>query len=270
MIYTMENVNIKFQKMNMEKSTVAFTWDDNFLRHYKYIAPEFLKRNLRCTFYVNPGESEFEQIFKSKYLKLSKSDFEIGSHGFVHNHYSKIEESDFLQQLVLSYKYMGEFFEKYPTTFAFPHHDYNSRMLEIAKKKYFETRNTLAESIYFGLKTNISVENMVNYIDSCIPNKPIIFAGHSVYINQDELKTEDIAIKKEIGYKPILLSNLSMLLDYIISKKNIDILTFEQAVVKSFILKNCNYNYKYFTISKQQLLQLNSYKIDINKIQKIV
>lgn len=242
----MNTIKVVFHNIKIKNRTIVFTWDDNLSRHFKYIAPEFKKRDLYCTFYINPGEDNFEEIFLNNYKQLFMAGFEIGSHGYTHKPFSTLTTKECLEQFDKSYYKIMEYFGKPPLTFAFPHHDYNNYMLLLAKQYYLETRNTLTENKFFSLKTKFSINDMIEIIDNHNYSQPLVFVGHSVYLKNEEIV--DKKLKQELGYKPIKLDDLSMLLDYILRLPNIEILTFKQTVIKQYILKNCKYNENCFEL----------------------
>lgn len=203
------------------KIGVAFTWDDNFNEHYKYIAPLFKKWNCRCTFYINPGDSTFTNDMANQYKKLSEQGFEIGSHGFLHDHYSRLSYNDFYAQLVKSKEAITLLTNKIPITFAFPHHDFNEEMLKIAKSIYKETRNTLKNTIRFSLKTRTSLNEIKIAMNHAIEiSSNVVFSGHSVY--------KQISEESNCGYEPISLHLLNEILSAIVAEYQLPILTFEE------------------------------------------
>ena len=95
----MNNIILHFSKINPNKLSVSFTWDDNFTRHIEFIAPKFEKYNLRCTFYINPGEPDFPARLYEGYAKLAKDNFELGSHGYTHHHFTKLGDLNYIDQI---------------------------------------------------------------------------------------------------------------------------------------------------------------------------
>lgn len=155
-----------FDNINPQKKSIIFTWDDNFERHIKYIAPVFKRYHKKCTFYINPGETNFKDLLQSGYSALAYEGFEIGSHGYTHHHYSKLSLTDQIYQLKKSKEEITNVLRIIPVTFAFPHHDFTSDMLREAKKVYFETRNTLNNTPRFSLKSHTSLSSVQKAIDN--------------------------------------------------------------------------------------------------------
>ena len=253
----------QFKNIDLRKKTVAFTWDDNFESHYKIIAPIFMDFDLRCTFYINPGEEEFNEKHFNGYKQISELGFEIGSHGYTHHHFSKLTQENFIYQLSESNKCIQALLSTTPSTFAFPHHDFTIDMLELTKKVYFETRNTLTNSKRFSLKSNTDPQSITEVLTDLHNNKyDLIFSGHGVYV-----KTLNIS---ECGYEPISIRTLVKILEIISSCSNIQVCTFEQACLKSYISVNCNYTIDYCFLTDDDLLFLQQFGLTKERIMQII
>ncbi|MBD5131277.1 MAG: polysaccharide deacetylase family protein [Clostridiales bacterium] len=205
------------------KIGISFTWDDNFNEHYKYVAPIFKEWGCRCTFYINPGEENFTNFMANQYKELSEQGFEIGSHGFVHDHYSRLSYNDFYAQLIKSKNAITALTNKPPLTFAFPHHDFTNDMLAVARSVYKETRNTLNNTVRFSLKTKTDLESVKTALNNAINDSyNIVFSGHSVFKQQDEINN--------CGYEPISVKLLSSIISTIVNEYKLPILTFEELI----------------------------------------
>lgn len=260
----MDDIILYFSKIHPDKSTLSFTWDDNFIRHSDVIAPLFKTYNIRCTFYVNPGEPSFPARLSEQYARLSLDGFEIGSHGYSHHHYSKLTELDYLDQLIQSQNAIGILIGKDPVTFAFPHHDYTQDMLQKARNVYFETRNTLVDTPRFSLKRNVIEDEVIATLNDIIQSrKSLVFSGHSVSLPEDETYTD--------GYEPIPLGVLHNIIEKSLSyQKELEICTFEQAVLKKYIINNCHYTNEYFKLSLDQVLYLEKYRITLDRLKQTI
>lgn len=258
----MDNYKFYFQQFDINKASVCFTWDDNFSRHKEIIAPLFLQNKKRCTFYVNIGDTNFSQSILGYYLQLQNQGFEIGSHGYNHIHMSQLNEYDFLKQLKESIRGMEYVLKRRPTTFAFPHHDYNENMLLLTKRFFLETRNTLSNSIRISLKSNTKSSDIFNKITETVFHKcNIVFSGHSIKTEEDEEKNYID------GYEPIDIKNLKEILDFLDTNKyNLDVITFEQAALKEYIKKKCNYTNIYYTLNDTNLDELLSFGFNMDTI----
>jgi peptidoglycan/xylan/chitin deacetylase (PgdA/CDA1 family) len=266
----MEQYTLRFNKVDPNKTSVCFTWDDNFLRHIKYIAPAFSERDLRCTFYINPGEEDFEQKQLPGYMGLSKQGFEIGSHGYLHENLCTLPYASSVDIVKNAIASIQKLFGFYPTTFAFPYHDFDEEMLSMVKSYHLETRNTLLNSKRFGIKTDSSLESMRSAIRASIDGKhTLVFSGHSIILSADE--ATDDALKSETGYNPILLDHLNCLLDFIRSKnQHIEVLTFKQAALKEYIKTHCDITGQSFTIAQKQLDRLKPYHIECEELARLM
>lgn len=119
-----------------------------------------MNANKRCTFYINPGVPDFIDKFCSHYQQLLDCGFEIGSHSYIHQHLSYLSGKQYVTQLKNAKNTIEQLFNYRPTTFAFPHHDFDLTMLSQARNIYFETRNTLYRSQRFSLKTTTTLESV--------------------------------------------------------------------------------------------------------------
>lgn len=266
----MEQYSLRFHKVHPDKIPVCFTWDDNFSRHIEYIAPAFLKRNMRCTFYINPGEDGFEQTHLPGYLALSKQAFEIGSHGYLHENLCDLSYAASVDIVKSAIASIQRLFQLYPTTFAFPYHDHNEETLRLVRSHHLETRNTLAHSKRIGIKTNIPLEDMLCAVNKSVEEKhALVFSGHSVILSPAEVT--DNQLKDQTGYNPILLDNLTRLLDFILTKNDyVEVLTFEQAALKEYVLRHCEFTGDSFTITQKQLDSLKPFHIDIDRLSQLI
>lgn len=254
---------INFSKINPSKGTVVFTWDDNSVSHYQLMAPIFSEFNYKCTFYINPGEENFKEYYETGYKTLLVEDFEIGSHGYTHHHFSLLSSIELEQQLINARNRIYMMFSRYPTTFAFPHHDFNEPMLKKAKGVYLETRNTLCNAKRFSLKTSTNIDSISKAINKSLnEGYTLVFSGHSM-INTD--------ISLELnGYEPISADILINTLELLSHNNNIQVLTFEQAALLSFIQQHCEIKGNCVWIQDAQLNYLMTFGLDIERITELL
>ena len=260
----------QFRNVHPEKPAVCFTFDDNFSRHSTYVAPAFSARGFRCTFYVNAGTEDFLSRHQARYLELLKQGFEIGSHGFVHDNLSELSPADALKNLRASARRIEELLHVYPATFAFPYHDYTDDTLSMARSVHLETRNTLADSKWFAIKTAIPLSDMLTAVEQCTEEKhPLVFSGHSVILTPEE--ADDDRLKSETGYNPILLDDLCALLDFIKTRSgHIQVLTFEQASLLAFIRRSCEIAGDTFFMTQDSLDPLKTFEIGMERLRELI
>ncbi len=265
----MNQIQLYFYHVNPQKTAVCFTFDDNFLRHGELIAPAFLQRGFRCTFYLNPGAEDFPPHLE-RYKTLLKQGFEIGSHGYVHDNLSKLSHAVAEKNLRDSANRIQELFHIYPATFAFPYHDYNDETLAMARTCHIETRNTLAHSIWVPIKTAIPLGDMLTAVDAAIEeNRPLVFSGHSVILTPEEANDEQL--RNETGYNPILLSDLCTLLDFIKARhRDVQVLNFEQAAVLAYIKQNGEIDGDTFILSQKHMDHLKAFGIGTERLSKLM
>lgn len=266
----MIKIKLRFHHIDPKKTAVCFTFDDNFARHSELIAPAFLQRGFRCTFYLNPGENGFIENHLNNYLALLHQGFEIGSHGFVHDNLRELSPADAEKNLRNSARSIQDLFHVYPATFAFPYHDYNDETLAMARACHIETRNTLAHSLWLPIKTAIPLGDMLTAVDAVIEeNRPLVFSGHSVILTPEEANDE--RLRNETGYNPILLSDLCALLDFIKARhRDVQVLNFEQAAVLAYIKQNGEIDGDTFILSQKHMDHLKAFGISTERLSKLM
>lgn len=265
-VLSLREINMPFNHIDINKISVCFTWDDNFIAHQRLIAPQFTERGFKCTFYINPGEPGFKENFSDSYKALSENNFEIGSHGFFHNDFSGFSDNEFeyeLQRCALS---INDQLGSYPATFAFPYHAFNDGMLKTARKHYLETRNTLENSKRFGIRTASTLNEMLLSVKECISNKrSLVFSGHSAIPDTYAGFTEDT------GHEPIPMQTLRALLDCLQTLQgSAEVLTFEQAALKQYIIDHCEISGNSYTLSGKQADWLNTFRIGVEKLNQLI
>lgn len=265
----MDDRELRFHKIDPNKTAVCFTFDDNFARHSGFIAPAFLSRGYRCTFYINAGADDFTPHINS-YKALLAQGFELGSHGFVHDNLTELAPADVINNLRASAQRIHELFHVYPATFAFPYHGYTDQTLAMARALHLETRNTLAHSLWFAIKTAIPLGDMLTAVEQCIEkNRPLVFSGHSVLLTPKEADNEQL--KKETGYNPILLDDLCKLLDFIkLRYHEVQVLTFEQASVLAYIKQSGEIDGDTFILSQTHMDRLKAFGIGTERLTELV
>lgn len=253
-----------FNTINPYKLSFSFTCDDNFEAHIKWIAPIFESYQKKCTFFVNPGEPDYQEFLGKEYAQLARQGFEIGSHGYTHHHFSTLSDTVYNYQLIKSKEAIFKTTGIIPFVFAFPHHDFTTQMLNKAKEIYLETRNTLHNTPRFSFKSNTALEAIQKAIDSAISNRhSLVFSGHSICMNAN--------IQNCDGYEPIPLKLLNETLKVLLQYNEVsEICTFGQAALKDYICNNCTYTDKTFYISNNQLSYLQQYGLTIKRIEELV
>ena len=257
------NEKFYFNKTSPKKLTISFTWDDNFERHLTHIAPLFENYGIRCTFYVNPGEDYFQSNLCKKYAKISQKGFEIGSHGYSHRHFSKLSKEELLFELTQSKESIINDIGEIPITFAFPHHDFDEKMLSQARNIYFETRNTLYNSVRFSLKVSTTIEEIDEALRSAEQNRyTLVFSGHGAFNLDDEI---DCA-----GYEPVSRKMLTNILEVVEMHSELQICTFEQAALKTYLHYYCKAEREAVYLTNAQIDYLKQYGFTIERINNLL
>lgn len=252
-----------FRKINPQKEVVSFTWDDNLTSHAHIIAPIFMKFCNFCSFYINPGESNFSNLFLDSYQYLKAQGFEIGSHSYTHCNLSSLSSMDYIDQIKSAQDSIECNFHIRPTTFAFPHHDFDEKMLSQIRSLYLETRNTLYNSVRFSLKTATTLESIEAALKDAEKNRhTLVFSGHGAFGEGDDPNV--------CGYEPISSQKLQKTLEIIDSHTELQVCTFEQAALKTYLVLHCVNDGQSVWISDSQISYLQQYGITTERILELI
>lgn len=247
---------------NVRRPSLVFTWDDNSERHFNSMAAHFVSADIRCTFYINPGEDCFRGMSEG-YVSLSDCGFEIASHGYKHGHYSKLPIDQFHSQIQKANQSFIDCLGFPPCTFAFPNHDFDEEMLNYARKVYLETRNTLGRSIRISLKSQSQAEKIVARANEILASgQSVVFSGHSVRFADEEC----LSNPSPIGYEPISEDTLSTLIRFAKDQKCADVLTFEKAALKEWLKELPSNSNGVFHLTKNDLEFLSDRGIPISRL----
>lgn len=245
------------------KISISFTWDDNSIRHFSIISPLFVENGFRCTFYVVPGESGFDSVYAFGYSELQQNKFEIGSHSFSHKYMTLMSREEVEYEINESVQKIIKCTQQYPLTFAFPNHDYNDKLVDIARNYHLETRNTLTNSIRFSIKTDTSLETLIQSVNESILNKTnLVFSGHSI-ITDEEYAAKQIGE----GYQPMRISILTDFLQYLraITSKA-EVITFAQSALRELIKTSAVLQNQEWVLNAETLNILDKFNITKNDI----
>ncbi|MCG3168385.1 MAG: hypothetical protein POELPBGB_04190 [Bacteroidia bacterium] len=257
---------VNLNKININKLSVVFTWDDNESRQISLIAPLFRRYNIKCTFYVVPGENGFREGVEG-YSQIANDGFEIGSHSFSHPDMTTLNNDEANIEFIQSSEEIFKSINFYPLSFAFPHHYSNETLIQAAKRYYLETRNTLNNSVRISIKTLSEKEALLIRLEEEIAKgHNVIFSGHSI-ITEEEFNNGG----KGEGYEPSRLSLVESLLEKIILyNKNIEVITFCQAAIKEYIKLNNLYENDICVFDDNSLNYLQKLNIDRHRLIQLL
>ena len=256
-------MQFQFHNVIPDKGTVIFTWDDNLASHAKIVAPLFEKFHYRCTFYINPGEAGFETLFLEQYQKLAAKGFEIGSHTDTHERLSSLTDAGFMDQIRNARDRIRDAFQIQPSTFAFPYHESDEKMLSQVRNYYFETRNSLYNSVRFSIETSVNSAQIQELIDSAVRDKySIVFSGHGAFTENDDPKT--------CGYEPVPSQTLCEILRLVKDNPVLQVCTFEQAALKTYLRYHCEMGDGSVRISEGQMAFLGQYGLTKERILDLI
>lgn len=255
------------KNINPSKLSISFSWDDNFLNHYNIIADIFKKHDTKCTFYICVGEDNFTDNIYHNYKLLLSQNFELGDHLYVHDSATDIPFSRFQELLKLSNEKWQTLFNETPSTFAFPYHASNQTTLDKVLTVYTQTRNTIDNTELVSLHSKSNINDTIQTISTAQANtKNIMFAGHSI-IPSDEYT---VFSNEDLGYEPVSVDFLNDTLSYISNNTDYQILTTEQAAIKSYILTNCKYDNSYVYFNDDDISFLELRGVNIHNLHNIL
>lgn len=257
------SLSIPDSKLNSKKISVSFTWDDNSIQHFDFLRKVFNKHNFKCSFYVVPGTIDFETKYYKGYLLLNNEGFEIGSHSYTHKWMTTLSLTEVETEFNLAVKLISKYFKKYPTTFAFPNHDFNTTLLDISKKYHLETRNTLRNSVRFSMKTRTTLNELKDTVRNAIKdNVNIVFSGHSILNSSRPNQLVE-------GYEPINSQIIDDFLLWLRPNEKIDVITFEKSSLKEFIKKYGKKYDKNWLIEENLICNLEKISLSKNYIKSL-
>lgn len=244
-------------------SSIVFTWDDNLLTHFTHIGSLFRENALKCTYFINPGDINFQPNYSNAYRELHAQGFEIGSHGHSHKYMSHLSDSSADLEFLESISGIKALTNQYPLSFAFPYHDYTPALVAKARFLHLETRNTLTNSYVFHIRNTTSLPQLIDAVKYTAKKKfNLVFSGHGIITEEDILNN----LPGE-GYQPLKLVILSDFLLYLKSiTQTIDVLSFSQAAVREFIKSNSKQERDYWRPSEFAREKLAAFGITAQNI----
>jgi len=148
----------------------AVTFDDGFQCVLDNAIPELIKRKIPCALFIPTGylgklpgwindfdlEYKNELIMNSEQLKsLPLTLVKVGSHTITHPNLTLILEENILRELIESKRRLENILNKRIDWLAFPHGEYNNKILEFSKqagyKLVFAALPVLASNKYINL-----------------------------------------------------------------------------------------------------------------------
>lgn len=263
----MDSLKYKLNKIDLNKLTISFSWDDNFLNHYNIIADIFKKHSARCTFYICIGQKDFTEEVEEKCKLSLKEGFEIGDHLYIHESAPNIAFTYFEELLNFSKTKWLKVFNQDVSTFAFPFHDINEQTFNRILESYLETRNTINNTELISFHTKSNIKDTIKVIEElAIEGRNIMFAGHSI-IPSGEYEMFNI---EGLGYEPISVDFLNDTLSYINENNMYQILTAEQGAIKEYILKSCKFDSENVYFTDENIKYLKQKGVNISNLNNLV
>lgn len=261
------SLNIPAKNLSPDRISIVFTWDDNLLTHFTHVANLFELTGFRCTFFVVPGLDQFFVNYAKGYLELQKKGFDIGSHSYSHYHMTTLTPEIAEREFKTSIEALSAVTNRYPLSFAFPYHDYNESLVNMARTFHLETRNTLPNSIVYHLRTDSSFDYLVYAIHKAIlAKKNVVFSGHSIMTEE-----QFAANISGDGFQPLRFSILSALLGYLKMLSNVvEVLTFSQAALREFIKSNSKLENNNWRLNQNVVKKLLPFAINAQNIYSLI
>jgi peptidoglycan/xylan/chitin deacetylase (PgdA/CDA1 family) len=187
---------------------LSLTFDDIMNSHSTIIGPLLEKYNLRGTFFVIAGGSDYNSL-RLGYKQLSDKGHEIGNHSYHHVYLTTLSTGTLRQEINAPITILENDMGKRPVSFCQPYNSTNATVeTEIFKTHLFSRISSpydLKNRFYDkGLNSLSTFNDLSASVDSAINEKKwLIFNGHGADGN---------------GYMPISSGLLDSILNYITSK----------------------------------------------------
>lgn len=173
-----------------EEGCLSLTFDDGLKSHYTTVYPMLKERGFGATFFVMAEQEEDPDgramMTSEEVQELAEEGFEIGSHTLTHPFLSDLSDEELEQELSESKRFLEETYGITINFLALPYRNYNSKVLDVAKKYYAHARVIFGDPDEFlvngyGMMYNSSVEDVCSYINGAATEKEwLVLVFHDV------------------------------------------------------------------------------------------
>ncbi|MDD3190919.1 MAG: polysaccharide deacetylase family protein, partial [Candidatus Pacebacteria bacterium] len=178
----------------LNRAIVTLTYDESASTVYEYGFPLFKEYGAVGDIYILSEELRMGGMMsKQEFNALRGLGFEIGSHTITHPYMTQISEEQMISELRDSQSAISDFFDGIAVPdFASPYGEYNTAMIEEAKK-YYQSHRTTDEGFNskenfdpyrikaFSIESDMSAEYVTNLIDQAIAsNTWLVLVYHDI------------------------------------------------------------------------------------------
>lgn len=202
---------------NGYKAAISLTFDDGDPCHLDIVAPEFIKRGLKGTFYLIAGK--FDR--KPEWQKFLASGQEIGNHTLEHKHVSEFKEGEAQKQVEEAKKILETTFGVPVLTFAYPFVEITPELKKWVLANNFIARGGGGADFYM----TPDLEPDWGNIPSQMTMTAMAYDLYQSWVDQD-LASESWTVLMihgiegtPWGYQPIPKKIFLQLLDYLVEKQ---------------------------------------------------
>jgi peptidoglycan/xylan/chitin deacetylase (PgdA/CDA1 family) len=194
----------------------TFTFDDNTPKH-KEIGDLLSRYNLKGSFFVNPGFSNFQE-YKELYKKLIEDGHEIGNHTFGHKNLVSSDSSEIEKQVSKGAIAINNELGIFPLSFVHPYNAAIDSVNKIVYKYHLFSRiispyNLVKRKIY-DVNPNWPEINEVKDVITLWKDYWVIIAGHGYGDNDVSWDFLENLCKEVKGRDDVWVERLSVIAAY--------------------------------------------------------
>lgn len=136
----------KYHHTKNKEACLSLTFDDMLESHYTTVYPLLREKNFGATFFIfaniteDPDKLNRKLMNREQIQELADIGFEIGSHTLTHPILTELNEEQIEKEIKESKKILEENYNIDVYSIAFPYSQYDSKVIEIAKKYYINGR----------------------------------------------------------------------------------------------------------------------------------
>jgi peptidoglycan/xylan/chitin deacetylase (PgdA/CDA1 family) len=165
-LYTLASLSCGLGLLGSNREIVAITFDDGYKDNLYFVAPLLVESGIPFTVFVTTDLSKNNKkdiLQPLEIRELSKMPgVEIGSHGVTHRRLKELDDTELIDELVTSKKYLEDIIGKEVTSMSYPHGSFDKRVqravggvgYKIAANSYFSLNN-ISSNHYSFARTSI-------------------------------------------------------------------------------------------------------------------
>jgi peptidoglycan/xylan/chitin deacetylase (PgdA/CDA1 family) len=165
-LYKLASLSCGLGLLGSNREIVAITFDDGYKDNLYFVAPLLVESGIPFTVFVTTDLSKNNKkdiLQPLEIRELSKMPgVEIGSHGVTHRRLKELDDTELIDELITSKKYLEDIIGKEVTSMSYPHGSFDKRVqravggvgYKIAANSYFSLNN-ISSNHYSFARTSI-------------------------------------------------------------------------------------------------------------------